>query len=80
MAKTDFERGEGEEEGLEHSIMPVVLNVMVKYLAHLVLFGVFMGLPLAPGSGFSLGDVGNKQWYVEDCLVSYPIITESCLL
>jgi hypothetical protein len=40
MAKADFEKGEGEEEGLEgHGIMPAVFNVRVKYLAHMVLFG-----------------------------------------
>lgn len=72
MAKADFEKGEGEEEGLEgHGIMPAVFNVRVKYLAHMVLFGGggYGTLP-TPGSGFSLEDVGNKQWYVEDYIWS----------
>lgn len=51
MAKTDFERGDGEEEGLEElSIMPEVLNVRVKCLVHVLLFGGFMGPPPEVGS------------------------------
>lgn len=77
MAKTDLERGEAVEEGLEgtqHHACGVKWEGEMSHTCGAV-WGAY-GTP-TPGSGFSMEDVGNKQWYFEDYIWS-PIPSSLC--